>query len=135
MNLRIIGYWIATGLFCLTMAGGGTANLLRVEEQQEMLSELGYPTYLMTILGIAKLLGVVALLLPKTPLLKEWAYAGFTFDLLGAAASHAMIGHPVTETIAPLIVLAIALASYWLRPAVRRLPPTSHVHTDAPGHE
>ena len=121
MKSKIVGYWIATSLFCLAMAAGGTMNLTRAEMQQEAMAALGYPEYLMTILGVAKLLGVIALLIPGAPLLKEWAYAGFTFDLLGAAASHAFVGDPFSETVVPLVVLAIAGASYCLRPASRRL--------------
>jgi uncharacterized membrane protein YphA (DoxX/SURF4 family) len=122
MNKRLIGYWIATALFCLAMTAGGTMNLLRVEPQQEAMANLGYPMYLMTILGVAKILGVIALLAPRLPLLKEWAYAGFTFDMLGAAASHAFVGDSPAEIVTPLVVLAIAIASYWLRPPPRRLP-------------
>ena len=92
MDKRQIGYWLATGLFCVAMAAGGTMNLLRVEPQQVAMAELGYPDSLMTILGVAKILGVIALFAPGFPLLKEWAYAGFTFDLLGASASHAFVG-------------------------------------------
>ncbi len=121
MNKRLIGYWLATALFCLAMTAGGMMNLMRAEMQKEAMTALGYPEYLMTILGVAKILGVIALLIPKTPLLKEWAYAGFTFDLLGAAASHAFIGDPIVEAFVPLVILAIAIASYCLRPASRRL--------------
>ena len=112
---------MATGVFCLAMTAGGTMNLLRAELQKESMVALGYPEYLMTILGTAKLLGVVALLMPRFPLLKEWAYAGFTFDLLGASASHAFVRDPPMETALPLIILGIAAASYVLRPASRRL--------------
>ena len=75
----------------------------------------------MTILGVAKILGGIALLIPGVPLLKEWAYAGFTFDLFGAAASHAFVSDPIAEIIVPLVVLSIAIASYCLRPPNRRL--------------
>jgi uncharacterized membrane protein YphA (DoxX/SURF4 family) len=126
MNKRLVGYWIATAFFCLAMAAGGTMNLLRVEPQQEAMANLGYPMYLMTILGVAKILGVIALLAPRLPLLKEWAYAGFTFDMLGAAASHAFAGDSPVEIVTPLVVLAIAIASYWLRPTPRRLSFTHH---------
>ena len=88
MNKKEIGYWISTIIFCVIFAGAGIANLIQVEPQKEVIQGLGYPVYLMTILGIAKTLGVVALLLPKTPRLKEWAYAGFAFDMIGAAMSH-----------------------------------------------
>ena len=126
MNKRLVGYWIATALFCVAMTAGGTMNLLRVELQQEAMANLGYPMYLMTILGVAKILGVIALLAPRLPLLKEWAYAGFTFDMLGAAASHAFVGDSPSEIVTPLVVLAIAIASYWLRPPPRRLSFAQH---------
>ena len=96
-------------------------NLMRAEMQKEAMTALGYPDYLMTILGVAKILGVIALLIPGVPLLKEWAYAGFTFDLLSAAASHAFVGDALAEIIMPLVILAIAAVSYWLRPPTRRL--------------
>jgi len=121
MNKKHVGYWVATALFCLAMTMGGTMNVLRAEVQREAISSLGYPEYLMTILGVAKLLGVVALLLPAMKLVKEWAYAGFTFDLLGASASHGFAGHSIVEITIPLVVLSIAATSYWLRPAERRL--------------
>ena len=131
MNKRLIGYWLATALFCLAMTAGGTMNLLRTELQKEAMVALGYPEYLMTILGVAKILGVVALLIPAVPLLKEWAYAGFTFDLVGAAASHAFVGDDPTEIIVPLVVLAIASASYCLRPSTRRLQLATNVSPPA----
>lgn len=121
MNKQHLAYWIATGLFCLAMTAGGTMNLMHFEVQRESIAALGYPEYLMTILGTAKLLGVIALLIPGVPLLKEWAYAGFTFDLLGASASHAFVSDPPMEIILPLILLGIAAASYFLRPSSRRL--------------
>jgi len=97
-------------------------NLLHSDIQKESIAALGYPEYLMTILGTAKLLGVVALLIPGLPLLKEWAYAGFTFDLLGASASHAFVEDPPMKTLLPLVVLGFAIGSYLLRPSTRRLP-------------
>lgn len=120
MNIKTIAYWITTLLFCGAMGAGGLGNLLRAEEQVASIQSLGYPLYLMTILGVAKLLGIVALLLPGCRLLKEWAYAGFTFDLLGAAASYALVGI-YAEMPAPLIVLGIGAVSYLLRPESRRV--------------
>ena len=121
MNRKTTGYWIATGLFCGLFVFGGTSHLLRTEAIAGTMASLGYPAYLMTILGTAKLLGVVALLAPGRPLLKEWAYAGFTIDLLGATASHFFADHPISETLRPLAVLLLGAASYSLRPASRRL--------------
>lgn len=96
-------------------------NLLRADIQKESIEALGYPEYLMTILGVAKLLGVIALIIPGTPFLKEWAYSGFTFDLLGASASHAFVGDSAVEVVLPLIILGFSTASCWLRPDSRRL--------------
>ncbi|MEM6471448.1 MAG: DoxX family protein [Planctomycetota bacterium] len=121
MTKSKIIYWILTALFCLAMGAAGVLNLIRFEGQQESMTGLGYPVYLMSILGVAKVLGVIALLIPRTPLLKEWAYAGFTFDLLGASASHAFAGHSPPEIIVPLVFLAVLFGSYWLRPSTRRL--------------
>ena len=121
MNKRLIGYWLATALFCLAMTAGGIMNLMRAEMQKEAMAALGYPDYLMTILGVAKMLGVIALFIPGVPLLKEWAYAGFTFDLLGAAVSHGFVGDALAEIVMPLVILGIAAASYSLRPPTRRL--------------
>ena len=121
MNRKAAGYWLVTVLFCFAMAASGAMNLLRAEQMKESITALGYPEYLMTILGVAKILGVIALLIPRAPLLKEWAYAGFTFDLLGASASHAFAEHSLPEVIVPLVVLAIAAASYVLRPLDRRI--------------
>ena len=132
MKKRLLGYWVATALFCLAMTAGGTMNLMRAEMQKEAMGALGYPEYLMTILGVAKILGVIALLIPKMPLLKEWAYAGFTFDLLGAAASHAFIGDPIVEAIVPVVILAIAGASYCLRPSARRLQLATNTSSSPP---
>lgn len=121
MNKRRWVYWIATGLFCLLFALAGMGNLLRIDAQREAIAALGYPSYLMTILGVAKLLGVIALLTPGLPLLKEWAYAGFAFDMLGASASHAFVSDPVPSVIVPLVVLGLGGVSYAFRPDSRRL--------------
>jgi hypothetical protein len=89
------------------------------------MAELGYPAYFVTILGIWKVLGGLAILAPRRPLLKEWAYAGIAFDLTGAAFSHAAVGQPMVKVIVPLVLLGIAVASWALRPASRRFGSTS----------
>jgi hypothetical protein len=114
-------YWVPTALFCLAFAGGGVSHVLRVENMAESMAALGYPAYVMSILGVAKLAGVCALLAPGYPLLKEWAYAGFAFDLLGALASHGFVGDPPTEFIGPVVLLALGAFSYLQRPASRRI--------------
>ena len=85
MNRKLISYWIATGVVCLVFTGGGIANLFHADTQREIMEKLGYPAYLMTLLGVAKLLAVLAILAPGRKMLKEWAYAGLTFD---SAANH-----------------------------------------------
>ncbi len=85
------------------------------------LGQLGYPPYLLNILGFWKVLGAVAVLVPGLPRLKEWAYAGFFFDLTGAAASHTFAGDDAGKVLAPLFFLALVAASWALRPASRRL--------------
>ena len=120
MKLRNILYWTTTGLFCLVLAFSGASHFLHSEFMVENMGLLGYPVYFMTIIGSFKLLGVAALLAPRMPLLKEWAYAGFTFNLIGATASHLFVGDPFSHWIRPLAVLGIGVASYLLRPATRR---------------
>ena len=121
MNRATTAYWSATGLFCAVLLFSGVGHLTRIEMIREGMTHLGYPVYVMTILGIAKLLGVAALLIPGKPLLKEWAYAGFTFNLLGATVSHLFAGDPFSETVRPAVLLLVGAASYFLRPASRRL--------------
>ena len=123
MSRKRMGYWTTTGLFCLVLAFSGVAHLGRLEPMLESMTALGYPPYFMSILGTAKLLGVAALLAPGRPLLKEWAYAGFTFNLTGAFLTHLFVGDPIGEALPPLLLLGLAAASYWLRPPERRWGP------------
>jgi len=121
MNARAAGYWTTTTLVALAFLTGGAAYLARADEPLRGMAALGYPAYFVTILGAWKLLGGLALLAPRLPRLKEWAYAGIAFDLTGAAFSHAAVGHPAAKVIAPLVILGLAAASWALRPASRRL--------------
>ncbi|MDC0740630.1 DoxX family protein [Polyangium mundeleinium] len=118
---RTIGYWVATGLLGFAFAAGGLGDLSRSPEVMEGMTHLGYPAYFATILGVWKVLGAVALLVPRFPRLKEWAYAGIIFDLTGAAVSHAASGDPTGKVITPLVLVAIAAASWALRPESRKL--------------
>jgi uncharacterized membrane protein YphA (DoxX/SURF4 family) len=120
-NKRLIGYWLATGIICFIMGGGGVMDALRTDEALEIFARLGYPAYFAFLLGVAKLLGVVAILVPGFPRLKEWAYAGFTFDLLAAAASHAAVGDPAFEIAFPIAFLIPLAMSHAWRPPGRRL--------------
>ncbi|MEO8764636.1 MAG: DoxX family protein [Ginsengibacter sp.] len=81
-------YWIATAWLALGMTSTGIVQLIKMDEEVKLFSHLGYPVYLLIILGVWKILGVIAVLVPKFPLLKEWAYAGFFFVMSGAVISH-----------------------------------------------
>jgi uncharacterized membrane protein YphA (DoxX/SURF4 family) len=118
---RSTGYWITIRLASLNLIIAGVAYLAGAEAVRDAFAELGYPAYVMTMLGACKVLGGLALLVPVLPRLEEWAYAGITFNLIGAAVSHAAVGHSAAKVIAPLVVLGIVLASWRLRPATRRL--------------
>jgi DoxX-like protein len=121
MNARSAGYWTTTTLIALAFLSGGAAYLVRADVPLRGMAELGYPAYFVMLLGAWKVLGGLALLAPRLPLLKEWAYAGIAFDLTGAAFSHAAVGDPAVKVIVPLVLLGIAAASWALRPASRRL--------------
>src|SRR5882724_9647412 len=117
-------YWIATIWLALGMLATGAAQLFKTKEGQggvDMITHLGYPAYLLTILGIWKTLGVITVLIPKFPLLKEWAYAGFFFVMSGAVFSHLAVGDPVNELFPSLLLLILALASWYFRPADRKI--------------
>jgi uncharacterized membrane protein YphA (DoxX/SURF4 family) len=118
---RTIAYWVTTVLIVFVLGLGGVVDLMQPEEAVKGVTELGYPVYLCTILGVWKVLGAIALLLPGTPRLKEWAYAGTFFDLTGAAASHFYSHDPAAKIAIPLVITLIAVASWALRPASRRL--------------
>ncbi|MFT5522112.1 MAG: putative membrane protein YphA (DoxX/SURF4 family) [Pirellulaceae bacterium] len=115
------GYWITTLLFCVLFTFGGFANLLQIEAQKQIVTQLGYPLYFMTLLGMAKLIGVVILIMPGFPRLKEWAYAGFTFVMLGAAFSHLEVADPAYKIFIPLVIMCLGITSCALRPANRKL--------------
>lgn len=121
MKPRIIGYWAATGLVAFAFAAGGAMDLSRSPQVLEGMSHLGYPAYFAGILGVWKVLGALALVAPRFPRLKEWAYAGIAFDLTGAAVSHFASGDDMGKVITPLVILGIAAASWALRPEGRML--------------
>lgn len=111
-TLKIL-YWVFTIFVALFMFMDGIGGLMQAEAGKEGLAHLGYPVYLMTIFGVAKLLGAVAILQNKFLVVKEWAYAGFAFTFMGAAASHALFGDGIGMTIAPLVGLAILALPYY----------------------
>ncbi len=117
-------YWIANIWLCLGMTSTGIVQLIKMEEEVANFSNLGYPTYLMTIIGTWKILGVIALLIPKFPLLKEWAYAGFFFAMSGAIISHLENSPTATEIFGPALLLLLTLLSWYFRPANRKVAVT-----------
>ncbi|WP_437586973.1 DoxX family protein [Sorangium sp. So ce1000] len=128
---RLVAYWVTTGLVASSMVSGGVAHVLHVPASVDGFVRLGYPLHFVTFLGIWKILGALAVLAPKFPRLKEWAYAGLVFDLTGAAFAWAAVGASDSTSnaghiIAPLVVLALAVASWALRPDSRKLPGSLH---------
>ncbi len=109
-----IFYWIITALFCLMTAVGGVFDLISHPDALKVFAHLGYPDYLSPFIGLAKLLGVVALLVPGFPRIREWAYAGFFFDFIGAMYSHIRSGDPVSQWAPILIGLVLMFVSYYL---------------------
>jgi len=118
---RTIAYWVTTILGPASFVIGGYLHLARDPQVMTTLAHLGYPEYFATILGIWKFLGAVATVVPGFPRLKEWAYAGFFFDLTGGAASRAYVGDSLADILAPLGFLVLVAASWALRPESRRL--------------
>lgn len=114
-------YWIATLWLALGMASTGIVQILKMKEETEMMAHLGYPLYFLTILGIWKILGVIAILIPKYPLLKEWTYAGFFFAMSGAIFSHFAVGDSGIAYFGPALLLVLTVISWYFRPAERRV--------------
>ncbi|HNP19135.1 MAG TPA: DoxX family protein [Fulvivirga sp.] len=117
-------YWVATVWLALGMVATGGGQVFKMEEGQggmDMITHLGYPVYFLTILGIWKILGAVAVLVPKFPLIKEWAYAGFFFCMSGAIFSHIAIGDSITKIFPASLLLVLTVVSWYFRPAEKNL--------------
>lgn len=114
-------YWIATAWLSLGMVSTGIVQLIKMKEEADMMAHLGYPLYFLTLLGVWKLLGVIAVLIPKFPILKEWAYAGFFFSMSGAAYSHIASGDATKELFGSLLLLILNGVSWYFRPADRKM--------------
>ena len=121
MNTRIDRvYWISTGLFAAIMLLAGIQDLRHAPALLESALRLGYPPYLLSILGVAKLVGAPLLLIPLFPRLREWVYAGFAFNLGGAIASHTVVGDTWLQTLPAIFcaaLWALSYGSYRMRPA------------------
>ena len=115
-------YWISTSWLALGMLSSGIVQLFHVKTEVDLITHLGYPLYFLTILGVWKILGVAALLIPQFLLLKEWAYAGFFFAMSGAVVSHIASGNYSLPEIAPsLLLLTLTVVSWYFRPADRKI--------------
>jgi hypothetical protein len=121
MNTRTLTYRTSTAITAFVLLSGGVTYLLGAEWAVTGVTALGYPAYLVTILGVWKVLGAVAIAAPGYPRLKEWAYAGVAFDLSGAAVSHLASGSAAVHVVVPVTLLAVAALSWATRPASRRL--------------
>jgi uncharacterized membrane protein YphA (DoxX/SURF4 family) len=116
-----IAFWLTTALVFVAFVGSGVANLVHAPHIAADMAHLGYPPYFSTILGAWKVLGAVAIVAPRFPRVKEWAYAGMIFDLSGAAISRGVAGDGPGGVVPPLIVSALVVASWALRPSGRVL--------------
>jgi uncharacterized membrane protein YphA (DoxX/SURF4 family) len=116
-------YWISTILAAGLLFIGGILFITQGEHQVEEMKNLGYPVYFLIFLGVGRILGAIAIVIPRFPRLKEWAYAGFVFDLIGAAASHAFAGDSPVQIASPLIFLVLVVVSWASRPPSRKLKP------------
>jgi uncharacterized membrane protein YphA (DoxX/SURF4 family) len=116
-----ITYWVATIWLSLGMVSTGIVQIIHMEEEAQKMNELGYPLYFLTIIGVWKLLGVIVVLIPKFPLVKEWAYAGFFFLMTGAIFSHLANGDNAFEYFGPTLLLILTVVSWYFRPNNRKL--------------
>ncbi|UIR56689.1 DoxX family protein [Sphingobacterium sp. SRCM116780] len=119
-----IGYWVTTCLVCFCMLGG-IGQLFQVKQVVDGFAPLGYPTYFISIIGFWKVLAIIALLIPKFPLVKEWAYAGIFFAMTGASASHIAVHDSIFHIIVPLVIASLAICSWYLRPSSRKITTTN----------
>lgn len=118
---RRIAYWVVTIFLATGMLAGGIQQMLQIGGYNEIVTSLGYPLYMLSIIGTWKILGVVVVLLPGYLLLKEWAYAGFFFAMSGAAISHFVAGQGFSEAMPSLILMTVTVLSWYLRPNDRRI--------------
>ena len=119
-----ITYWVSTLWLALGMVSTGAVQVIKAKEGTgglDSMTHLGYPSYLLTLLGICKILGVIVILIPRFPLLKEWAYAGFFFIMSGALYSHIATGDSINEIFPAVLLLVLTFISWYFRPASRKL--------------
>ena len=106
-------YWILTGLFTFVLFGSAIPDVLMMDVAKQGFKEIQMPQYLLPFVGVAKMLGVIAILIPGKPRLKEWAYAGLTFDLIGATYAVAASGKALENWVPMLLLILLAFSSYY----------------------
>jgi uncharacterized membrane protein YphA (DoxX/SURF4 family) len=121
MKAKNIAYWATTVIVALLLLSAGVAQVTLQRQNVEGFTRLGYPIYFMVLLGVWKLLGGIALLVPRFPRVKEWAYAGIFIDFSGATVTHAVSGDDVGHIVTPIVCIAVLFASWALRPTSRTL--------------
>lgn len=129
---RPIVYWVVTIIAALLFAIPGTALILHVPHFADEMARLGYPSYFLGLLGTFKVLAAIAIVAPGFPRLKEWAYAGMMFDIIGAIVSHAAAGDAATTMVIPVVIACVLVASWTLRPQSRTLVSTDLVRGASP---
>jgi hypothetical protein len=122
---KLIWYWIITALLSLGIFSGGLAQALQLKETIQGFKPLGYPNYFISLIGIWKMLGIIAILIPGFKLLKEWAYAGIFFTMTGAVISHIASNDVKVQIIAPIVFAVFTVLSWYLRPASRKVSLTA----------
>lgn len=118
---KAVGYWIITIFFVIQGLNAGILQIVHVPHYVQLFAGLGYPGYFLLLLGIGKILGSIVLAIPRYPLIREWAYAGFMIDFLSAIFSHIAVGHGFVHLLGPLFGIALLVASYVLRPESLKL--------------
>ena len=114
-------YWISTIWLALAMLASGLQQIFHTKAFVDIVVPLGYPLYFLTILGTWKILGVIAILIPRFRLVKEWAYAGFFFVMSGAIFTHIAAGSPASELFPSSLLLVLTVISWYFRPADRKI--------------
>ncbi|MDO3626094.1 DoxX family protein [Mucilaginibacter sp. BT774] len=108
-----VTYWVLNIIFCLFHVGDAYGGLSKAQAGVDAMNAMGYPIYLMGFLAVLKLLGVIALLQNKFKTIKEWAFAGFSFTLIGATVSHICVNDPVMFIVMPIVLLVLLFALYY----------------------
>jgi len=118
---KLIWYWIITLMLSFCIFSGGLAQAMQLKEVVQGFKPLGYPNYFISLIGVWKVLGIVAILIPNFKLLKEWAYAGLFFTMSGAVISHIASNDIHVQIIAPFVLAIFTVLSWYLRPANRKV--------------